>query len=83
MGQTPAWTITHYLECLPSTKKPYQLFPCDIAELGKASDNAYLVVGELNKKRRHIEVKENNKNIAHGPFVHYIISDDSKLSGSI
>jgi len=49
--------------------------------LGKASDNAYLIVGELNKKRRHIEVKENNKNIAHGPFIHYVLSDDSKFDG--
>ncbi len=49
--------------------------------MGKASDNAYHIVGELNKKRRHIEVKENNKNVAHGPFVHYVLSDDSKLDG--
>jgi len=49
--------------------------------LGKALDNAYLIVGELNKRRRHIEVKENNKNIAHGPFIHYVLSDDGKLDG--
>ena len=34
IGKTPAWTIAHCLERLPSTKKQYQLFPCDIAELG-------------------------------------------------
>ena len=80
--KTPAWTIlAHCLECLPSTKKRYCLFPCDIAELGKALDNAYLIVGELNKRRRHIEVKENNKNIAHGPFIHYVLSYDSKFNG--
>jgi len=36
IGKTPAWTIAHCLDSLPSTKKQYWLFPCDIAELGKA-----------------------------------------------
>jgi len=50
IDKTPAWTIAHCLEHLPSTKKHYHLFPCDISELGKASDNAYLIVGELSRR---------------------------------
>jgi len=76
-GKTPAWTIAHCLE----QRKCYCLFPCDISELGKASDNAYLIVGELNKKRIHIEVKENNKSIAHGPIINYVLSNDNKFKG--
>jgi len=83
IGKTPALTIVHCLECLPTTKKQYRLFPCNIAELGKASDNAYLIIGELNKIRRHIEVKENNKNVAHGPFICYVLSYDNKLDGKL
>jgi len=81
IGKTPAWTIAHCLERLPSMMKHYHLFPCDISELGKALDIAYLMVGELNKKRRLIEVKENNKNVAHGPFICYVLSNDNKLDG--
>jgi len=46
--ETTNWTIAHCLEQLPSTRKHYCLFPCDIAELGNTSDNAYLIVWELN-----------------------------------
>jgi len=51
------------------------------SQVGQASDNAYLIVGELNKKRRHIEVKENNKNVAHGPIIHYVLSNNNMLEG--
>jgi len=73
--------IADCLEQPPSTKTCYCLFPCDILKLNKASNDAYLILGELNKQQGHIAVKENNKKIAHGPIIHYILSNDNKSAG--
>jgi len=33
----------------------YQLYPCNVNELGLAANHAYLIVGYLNKEKRYFE----------------------------
>jgi len=49
--------------------------------MAAADDHAYLIVGELNKLRWHIEVKENNKNVTHRPIIYNVLSDDKEYAG--
>jgi len=76
--KTPAWVITHCLEHLLTSGKRYTLSPCEVLELAKAANGAYLIVGYLNMKKRHVKLKDINKNVALGPLINYVL-EDAKL----
>jgi len=73
--KTPAWVLAHCLECLSISGKRYTLSHCEVLELAKASNGAYVIVGYLNMKKRHVKLKDINENVALGPSINYILED--------
>jgi len=73
--KTPAWVIAHCLEHLLISGKKYTLNNCDLLELAKASDGAYVIVGYLIMKKRHVKIKDIDQNVALGPLINYVLED--------
>jgi len=46
-----------------------------VLNLAKAVHGAYLIVGDINKERRHVRLKDMKKNIAVVPSMKYILSE--------
>jgi len=67
--------IAHCLEHLSISGKRYTLSHCEVLELAKASNGAYVIVGYLNMKKRHVKLKDINENVAFGPSINYILED--------
>jgi len=67
--------IAHCLECLLISGKKYTLNNCNLLELAKASDGAYVIVGYLNMIKRHMKLKDINQNVALGPSINYVLED--------
>ena len=70
--KTPIWAIAHCLERIFSPTKCYRLDRCQIVELGQAADDAYLIEGFLNLKRRPKEFSDCNRHIPLGPKMNYV-----------
>jgi len=60
----------------------YCMYPCNVGELGTAADHAYLIVGVLKKKRHYIKNNQ-NKNVALGPKMNFILSEDNDKSSHV
>jgi len=54
--------------------KLYCLYPCEVSELGKAADHTFLIVGFLYKEMVN-QKYGNNKNVALGSKMNFILSD--------
>ena len=71
--KTPAWAVAHCLFCLMPYEKNYYMFQSSVNVLGRAADQAYLIVGKLNTVYSpEKKIKEVHPNLPIGVETNYV-----------
>jgi len=81
--KTPAWAVAHCLFCLMQYEKNYHMFQSSVNVLGRAADQAYLIVGKLNTEYSPEEkIKEVHPNLPIGVETNYVGFEKNRVKKS-